>query len=779
MIKNLFLLTVTVFLFQTASSQVTNLGEPTGWNTKIKTKPISFETMGGFDLNAIKAEDEINDIQKTSPWRFGYKYSTNYNLSNSGQWTTLKNGRLWQIGIECPSALTINLLLDNLYLPEGATLFLYDNNKTNYVGAYTSLNNRDDGELGTELVHGSSIILEYFEPNEVAGQGSLTITDVVHGYRSLDIIQSDLTKALNSSGDCNIDVLCPLGIGWENQTRAVAMIVVSGSGICTGALVNNTNNDGTPYFLTANHCLGGSTGSWAFRFNWKSPVAVCASPSASQDPGPPYDETANGATVLVNGTEADHALLQIDNLTLPLAQSWNLYYAGWNNNDLDDPANVLNATGIHHPKGDVMKICREDNAPYHSVELGAEVWYINQWEQGVTEPGSSGSPLFDQNGLIIGQLYGGAAACNGTSNNGQYDYYGRLGISWDLGICDFLAPGQCSIETQVGWDPNGVASPDNAAVQSIFSPFGTICGDAFTPQFRLYNLGSNDLTSCTITYDIDGGTPVVYNWTGLISPNQYEDVSLPSMTATNGAHTFNLVTSDPNAVVDTDPSNDSGSSNFELILGGQMISTHVFTDCWGAETYWEVTDVNSNIVGFGGNESGIPPGGGQTAGGNDPGAYNGSTLYTEDLCLAIGCYDFTIYDDWGDGMNGSTQPNCNDDGYYALLDANGDTLISILSPDFGNSEIQNFCVNYLGLDKVVEVDVLVYPNPANDILFVELPTAYSNVKYIISDVSGRLIKTGILHSETSKINIAELQSGNYFISLEIGDEKSIQKIAIQ
>ena len=90
---------------------------------------------------------------------------------------------------------------------------------------------------------------------------------------------------------------------------------------------------------------------------------------------------------------------------------------------------VTEATGIHHPSGDVKKICRENDSPFHSNAAGAAVWYINQWEEGVTEPGSSGSPLFDQNHRIIGQLYGGLAACSGTNNNGQYDYYGRIGVS--------------------------------------------------------------------------------------------------------------------------------------------------------------------------------------------------------------------------------------------------------------------------------------------------------------------------------------------------------------
>ena len=68
--------------------------------------------------------------------------------------------------------------------------------KTNKIGAYTSRNNRTDGELGTELVHGEKIIVEYYEPLHVYGQGVFTICNVIHGYRSLDIVQKDLAKAL-------------------------------------------------------------------------------------------------------------------------------------------------------------------------------------------------------------------------------------------------------------------------------------------------------------------------------------------------------------------------------------------------------------------------------------------------------------------------------------------------------------------------------------------------------------------------------------------------------
>lgn len=665
------------------NAQTTNLGGPIGWKDKLPSKLVPVEVMPGYDQAVVDAEDVINDEGKDSPWRFGYKYSTNYSPSTSGIWSTLPNGtKVWQLGISCPDAMTVNLLLENYNLPEGAYLYLYDTDKTNRVGAYTARNNRTDGLLGTELVHGDNIIVEYVEPANAAFPGEFTITDVVHGYRSLNIVQDDLLdKALNSSGDCNVDVNCPLGNGWEDQIRSVAMIVVGGSGICTGALVNNTCDDGTPYFLTANHCLGGSTGSWAFRFNWESPAGTesCATTANSVDPGPPYDQTANGATVLVNGTQADHALLQIDNMTLTDAQNWNCFYAGWDNSDAQT---VTQATGIHHPSGDVKKICREDQNPYHTTAGGptAQVWMIDDWDQGVTEPGSSGSPLFDQNGRIIGQLYGGAAACSGTNDNNQLDYYGRLGVSWPLGIGTYLAPGSCgSATTNDGYDPNAATLPDDAAITSVIAPTGLICASSVDPEVTLKNEGTNTLTSVTINYDIDAGPNNVFNWTGSLAPGANTTVTLPTITTTSGAHVLNASTSLPNGNADSNPGNDAAAGNFTTMANGQPVTIEINTDCWGSEITWEVQDVGTNTLLSGGPYTDV----------------GGGELITVNTCLDPGCYDFIINDSYGDGMYGSQYGSCTVDGDYTITQDNtAQTLATIqaTNSDFGNQEINNFCV---------------------------------------------------------------------------------------
>lgn len=776
-----------IFSFVFLYAQTTDLGGPISWKRNFADyKQIPLAEMPGFDMQAIQAEDQINDIIKNMPWRFGYKYATNIDLQSNGVWTDLPNGnRLWRTRIKCEGAMTINLLLENVYLPEGSRLYLFDVNNTNRVGAYTSRNNRPDGELGTELVHGDEIIVEYYEPASVSGLGHFRIAHVIHGYRSLDTVQGNLIKSLNQSGDCNIDVHCPLGSGWNDQIRAVAMIVVGGSGICTGALINNSCNDGTPYFLTANHCLGGSTGNWAFRFNWASPSGTesCATTANSTDPGPPYDETANGATVLVSGTQADHALLEIDNMTVTDALNWNLFYAGWNNDDTEGA--ISQVTGIHHPKGDVMKICQADdnnNGIYHAVNYGAETWEIDAWEEGVTEPGSSGSPLFDQNGRIIGQLYGGAAACSGTSNNGEYDFYGRLGVSWGLGIGTYLDPASCggTNTTNDGWDPNGPADPDNASIQSVIAPSGLSCSDWVVPQVRLRNAGGNTLTSCTITYNVDGGTNSTYNWTGSLAQNATEFVVLPGMTASAGAHVFNASTSNPNGTADTDPSNDAALRNFEIQTGGYETTLNLNTDCYGQETYWEIRDVSSNLLASGGNTSGIPPGGLNIASNADPGAYSDNTLISVKMCMAEGCYDFTIYDDFGDGLEGSINWGCNTDGDYEIVNSSGTVLGSMQNVNFGNAETINFCVvNNASLEELLQSAMHVYPNPNDGSFIISFEQLDQFADVVVMDINGRVIFKDRMEALENTINLNGISRGVYLIEVTIDSVVFNQRMIVK
>src|SRR5690606_23612211 len=110
--------------------------------------------------------------------------------------------------------------------------------------------NRSDGKLGTWFVDGDNVWLEYYEPRSQRNKGSLQLSKVVHGYRSVS--QSIANRGLNDSGSCNLDVDCSIGEDYDGikdvLKRSVGLFLTGGS-ICSGTLINNTDNNNAPYFL--------------------------------------------------------------------------------------------------------------------------------------------------------------------------------------------------------------------------------------------------------------------------------------------------------------------------------------------------------------------------------------------------------------------------------------------------------------------------------------------------------------------------------------------------
>ena len=416
---------------------------------KSKTNIVPFRTMRTVDVEKLRKEDIINDQYKDIPWRFGDNIDVNYNIYASGVWDELPDGsKLWRLGIKSSGALSINLLFSQYKLPKGAELYIYSPDYKQQLGAFTDFNNQADGLFATTLILTDNIIIEYYEPAKADFRGELVLSRVTHGYRGV----GDFIKAFGESGSCNVNVACPQSACREEQIRSVAMLVTNGSGFCTGALINNTSNNGTPYFLSANHCFS-NPGSVVFWFNWQS--ATCANPSSS----PAYN-SLSGAVTRARYAVSDMWLLQLNNA---VPESFNPFFAGWNRTLENNIAGTV--FGVHHPSADIKKLswstlgASTTTRGQNSVPGDGSHWRITSWSDGTTtEGGSSGSPLFDPNGRIIGQLYGGWAACGNTLS----DWYGKLGISWTGGATDatrlrnWLDPINSGATTLNGYDPYAI-----------------------------------------------------------------------------------------------------------------------------------------------------------------------------------------------------------------------------------------------------------------------------------------------------------------------------------
>ncbi len=473
------LLIVFCFLFSLASfAQAQDIAVPVSWSQNLVSN-VAPITLPPLDLTAIKTEDAINDLDKSLPYRYGIERTLSVNIKEDGKLTQLDNGdKVWQIAIASPDAITMSINFSDFYLPANTRLQIFNAEKTDLSKPYTQLDNRTNNTLGSWFVTGGEIWIEYFEPANVYSAFSIEIGSIIHGYRMEAITQfvDNTTRGLNDSGDCNYDVNCPIGEDFDplkdDVKKAVALLNLGNGYLCSSVLLNTVENDKTPYLLTANHCLENSDPAlWSARFNWMSPSPICGTGENTAQIENNF--TLSGVEVRARNTQTDFALVELVN---PVPDSWDITFAGWDATDENPDFEV----GIHHPNGDIMKICRDNSGAVKENANGVDVWLIggvsigtgNGWELGTTESGSSGSPLFNEQGKVIGQLYAGQAFCNGTENNNDYDIYGRFGVSWDTGttpetrLIDWLDPSGTGV-TQVETLKNLLNVPDNEFIGDL------------------------------------------------------------------------------------------------------------------------------------------------------------------------------------------------------------------------------------------------------------------------------------------------------------------------
>lgn len=411
--------------------------------------------------------------QKDGMFIIGQTQSTPKHTSeNAGRYVKLNDKELvWRYEIYAPDAAGTIVYFDKLVLPKGASMYLRSLESNKISGPFFA----DDiltEQFATGIVAGERSVLEVHFPNGVTDNFFADISEVAYlGNNAISNAQKSLGE-YGTSDACQVNVNCPEGNSWANQKRAVVKIVVKDGpniGLCSGALVNNTAEDCKNYVLTAQHCGAGASeanfSQWGFYFNFQTPS--CLTPNIGTVPtiDDQYQTGAifrasSGNTSNIN--TSDFLLIE---LIKPIPASYNVHYAGWNKQNVGSNSGV----GIHHPSGDVKKIST------YTTSLGSTSWsgtpnthWAVKWAattngHGVTEGGSSGSPLFDANGRIIGDLSGGGSFC---SNTNGLDAYGKFAYSWssagsnaDRQLKPWLDPNNLNPNTLNGRDACSSALP--------------------------------------------------------------------------------------------------------------------------------------------------------------------------------------------------------------------------------------------------------------------------------------------------------------------------------
>jgi PKD repeat protein len=402
------------------------------------TASIPKVTLKNMDIEQLLAEDAVKPV----PLRYAVFEKLTRNMKTDGKPDLVPGlGKIWRLRFNSSQAKSMQLLFDTFIVPEGAKLFIYNENQTILRGAFTSKHMQPDSALVLADFPGGSVIVEYFEPEHAAFGGEVVIGHVSQAYR-------DILNEL-SSEDGFININCPEGKNAQLEKHAVCKITFRSedvSYLCSGALINNARNDGTPYFLTAHHCLSKAdeAASMMAYFNYEN---------AGCDGEALLPVSLGGSTLLFTADSSDATLLQLWVTPPGAAQP---YYAGWDARDVSTDK----VYGIHHPLGLTKKYSYDRDSIFaNPIEItwssGSSVspvgsHWILDYDLGVTEGGSSGSPLFNPDRQIIGQLHGGSS---------NVDIYGRFSYSYAHKPAGFpalqyyLDPDSTGILTLDGYTP--------------------------------------------------------------------------------------------------------------------------------------------------------------------------------------------------------------------------------------------------------------------------------------------------------------------------------------
>lgn len=367
---------------------------------------------------------------------------------------------------------------------------------------------------------GSEATLEIeLPPGTPASALQVAIPQVSHVFVDLSLpMEGDLaTKAVGDSSSCQLDALCYTQSATVRNAVARMIYVKDGGGyLCTGTLLNDAGSTGTPYFITANHCISTQTVASTLQTDWFFRSPSCNSRTLASN----TVRRTGGATLLYATDATDTSFMRLND-TPPAGAT----FAGW-----DASPRVLNssAMGVHHPKGDLLKVsfgqlfatanCSSTGGQGISCSgangLSGSYYGVN-WTQGLTEGGSSGSGMFQSN-YLVGTLYGGTSASANSCTESTLSVYGRFDRPYQAALKQWLSP-------------TPVATPDRTAVYRFFNT-------ATGAHFFTSNAGERDYVIRTYpTFNYEGTAFYAYG-----NPTAGQNTVFRFFNRVTGAHFYTI-----------------------------------------------------------------------------------------------------------------------------------------------------------------------------------------------------------------------------------------------
>lgn len=365
-------------------------------------------------------------------------------------------GFVWTAAVKVPGATALRLHLTGVDLPAGAEIYVY-NRAGGAYGPYKGRGPLGDGDLHTNTVFGDELLVQVHSPAGAERAPRFTVKEVgvmgarfaiprygVRGAFDPNDVEA-IAKASNlcsGNADCIVNAACQSTAPVNNAKDAIAGILYqSGASfyICTGGLIaDSVTTSVIPYFLTANHCVS-SSGEASSVETYFDYATTCSSPNCTQ----PYNNAGEtvGATIKATSSNTDVTLLQLS--STPTTPDGVATYLGW----LSTPVATVNNTGLYrisHPSGSPQAYTEGvvDTSKPTCRGLARGNFIYSRDTVGGTEGGSSGAPVVNSAGQVVGQLFGACGTnlnnvCD-AQNNGTVD--GAFAVSFSL-LSPFLNPG--------------------------------------------------------------------------------------------------------------------------------------------------------------------------------------------------------------------------------------------------------------------------------------------------------------------------------------------------
>lgn len=494
-------------------------------------RSIDVKRMPSFDLDQLQREDAEND-EAGGLFRFGKGFDVSYTLAD-GHWEEVLGGRLWAMTFFSEGALSLNFVFNDFRLPEGAELYIENEDKTVLYGPVTKEALTENGHFLTDIIPGSQATIYLFEPSECENESSLTIKRVVHGYRDGGL---QLSQAPNGRPYVPHNYT-PCYPNYDMEADGVGLILNStGTAIGSGALMMSTDFSFRPYFLTAYIFVDtnmdetltdaelSSVQNSAFKFRYKRTECQSSTETISF--------TYNHATFRSAWITTKFALLEISGT---LKKNPNLTWLGWDCSGTQPTS----STCLFYPSSYPEVIIFDYDSPTNTNNNNS--WY-SIYDLGIPESTTIGAPYLNQNRKVVGQIYNVGFYTDYPQIN-NYSKAGKLSESWIGGGTDnysqnlwyWLSPnsGQLTMNSyraMIIKGPSKITSSATYSVQNLPSGMTvhwSLSDSYYSQNCMQQNHNANwctitrtyghEMTNATLTAYVYQGNNVICNFTKYIS----------------------------------------------------------------------------------------------------------------------------------------------------------------------------------------------------------------------------------------------------------------------